>query len=306
MEELSSPFHRALAANRDRYNAQFRLARHRSRNLDANAFLKHLQDFVGPIVDAAGGDPVEVTDALVDLSFATNGRMSALLHKILLDQARFLAMEPRRVSVALANALHHLESQPDTRPTAWVSFLFHRSKLVDTVDAFLDLAAVAAWGFGLAALRESALAVAARLHPDLLWAITGSQDVEQVRADPWWTAYPKGLRVVRKLGAFRGFGGTFVRPPTVFLSRGLLHATDGENTWRVYADIHGGALRKTEHATPEVQSPTFTLSRDGVVSLNGESRALPQLAGASSWASFGNTLAVTTPWTHSITFVAQS
>ncbi|CAM3391759.1 hypothetical protein KIPE111705_06105 [Kibdelosporangium persicum] len=305
MTSAPKPFHQALKANRERYNAKFRLARHRSRNLDANAFLKHLNDFVGPIVNAAGGNPAEVTDALIDLSFASHGRLPRHLHQLLLDQARFVAIEPRRVPVALANALHHLESEPGTAPFRWLSTMRRWGKDIDTVDALLDLGAVAAWVFGLAALRDAALDTAPRLHPGTLRMLTGTTDVALLRADPWWAKNNTGLRIVRRLGKFRGLGGTFIRPPTVFLAHGRLHATDGEHTWRVHADRFGGSLRRTE-AVPEQQAPTLTLSESGVVHSNGITLKHPELAGASSWVSWGNTLAVTTTLTHSIIFVAHS
>ncbi|WP_076994552.1 hypothetical protein [Actinosynnema sp. ALI-1.44] len=305
MEEVT-PFLKALAAHRDRYNAQFRLARHRSKNLDANAFLEHLRVFVSPIVNAAGGDPIEVTDALMDLSLATHGRLPVSLHRVLLNQARFVGMDPARVSVALANALHHLESEPGTTTHKWITYLEYYSRSLETVESLLDLGVVLAWVCGLAALRESALDVASRLAPGTLRGFTFTDDVDQLRADPWWSPTNRGLRIVRKLGAFRGFGGTFTRPPTVFLHEGRLHATDGAHTWRVHADAYGGALRRADNATPQHQAPTLTLSRDGAVSCNGESRVFRQLAGATSWTSWSNTLAVTTPWTHSIMFVAHS
>lgn len=302
MEELS-PFQKALSVNRDRYNARFRLARHRSGNLDANAFLTHLRDFVGPVVDKAGGDPVEVTDALIDLSLATHGKLPADLHRVLLSQARFVAMDPRRVTVALANALHHLEAAPSASPHVWARNLEYHSRKLQTVESLLDLGAVLAWTAGVAALRDSALDVAERISPRTLRAITGTTDIGPLRADPWWTVTRKGLRVVRRLGTFRGFGGTFVKPPTVFLSQGRLHATDGDHTWRVHADRFGGMLRRAPHTQPEHQPPTLTLSPDGAVS--GEV-TVPELAGATSWVSWSNTLAATTPWTHAIIFVARS
>nr|CEL17724.1 hypothetical protein [Kibdelosporangium sp. MJ126-NF4]CTQ91052.1 hypothetical protein [Kibdelosporangium sp. MJ126-NF4] len=305
MEELT-PFHKALAADRDRYNARFRLARHRSKTLDANAFLKHLAEFVSPIVNAAGGDPIEVTDALMDLSFATNGRMPWLVHRVLLDQARFVAMAAQRVSVALANAVHHLESEPDASAVDWVTKMRYLGERLETVESLLDLGAVAAWVCGLAHLRDAALDVADRLDPLVLRALTVGSDADELRSHPWGSRNARGLRTVRRVGRFRGFGGTFTRPPTVFLSQGRLHATDGEQTWRVHADRFGGALRRAPNARPQHQQPTLTLSDNGVVTSNGKSVTLPELAGASSWASWSNTLAVTTPWTHSIIFVADA
>jgi len=116
-------FHHALAEHRERYNAQFRQARLTARQLDAEAMLGHLRTFAGPAVDAAvvaGGDPLAVTDALVDLSYALAGRgklglagrapapeVSLGFGWALPALGRFVAEQPRKVAGAVLNALHH-------------------------------------------------------------------------------------------------------------------------------------------------------------------------------------------------------
>jgi hypothetical protein len=305
LEELS-PFHAALAANRERYNARFRLAKHRAKQLDANAFLTHLRDSVGPAVDAAaaaGADPVVVTDALVDLAFATHGRPPAGLTTLLPALGRFVAAEPRRVPVAMANALHHLESDGD--PAGWVSTMVSVAAMVPTPEALLAAGAVAAWRHGLAVLRSSALSTAREVSPEVLTTILGTSDVDGLVADPWFsTGESRRLQVVRRVGRFRGFGGTFTRPPLVFTSGGQWHATDGQETWRVHADRFGTGVRRVVKATRDEPGKSLTLSKSGDVQYGKDSLNVPELAGASSWASVDNTLAATTPWTHAITFVA--
>lgn len=301
VEELT-PFHTALAAGRERYNAQFRLARHRAKQLDANAFLTLLRDSLGPAVDAAaaaGGDSVVVTDALLDLAFATHGRPPAGLDRLLPALARFVAAEPRRVPVAMANALLHVQSSD------WVTTMTTVAPSLSTVDELLDVGAVAAWRHGLAALRTSALEAARRVSPSVLTAVLGTSDVDALVVDPWFTGEDLGLRVVRRVGAFRGFGGTFVRPPRVFTSHGQWHASDGTDTWRLHVDRFGTSIRRVGHVPRDEPTSGLTLSRHGTVQYDGKSLDVPALAGASSWATVGNTLAATTPWTHAITFVAS-
>jgi hypothetical protein len=301
VEELT-PFHTALAANRERYNAQFRLARHRAKQLDANAFLALLRDSLGPAVDAAaaaGADPAVVTDALIDLAFATHGHLPAGLDTLLPALARFVAADPRRVPVAMANALLHVQSLD------WVTTMTTVTPSLSTVDELLDVGAVAAWRHGLAVLRRSALEAARRVSPAVLATVLGTSDVDALAADPWFTGQDLGLRVVRRVGAFRGFGGTFARPPRVFTSHGQWHATDGTSTWRVHVDRFGTSIRRAGRVPRDEPGNGPTLSRYGTVQYRGQSLEVSALAGATSWATVGNTLAVTTPWTHAITFVAS-
>jgi hypothetical protein len=305
MESLSE-FHTALAERRDQYNARFRLARHRAKNLDANAFLSHLRDFVGPSVDAAaaaGGDPVQVTDALVDLAFTTQGQVPDALRQLLPELARFVAADPRRVAVAMANALHHLESSAG----AWAHTMTVFAPRADSVESLLDIGAVAAWRHGLAVLRNSALSAARRVQPETLTDLLGTSDVDKLAADPWLMPGRKPtLQVVRRVGKFRGFGGAFAQPPKVFVAAGQWYASDGQGTWRIHADRFGAGLRRVDHVTPEQVEPTLTLSDNGDVRFGPVILGIRDLAGASSWVSMSKTLAATTPWTHTITFVAWS
>jgi hypothetical protein len=304
--ESVSPFHTALAERRDQYNARFRLARHRSKNLDTNAFLAHLRDFVGPAVDAAakqGGEPVQVTDALVDLAFAAQGQVPDALRQLLPELARFVAAEPQRVAVAMANALHHLESSGE----AWAHTMTVFAPRADSVESLLDIGAVAAWRHGLAALRNSALSAARRVQPEIVTDLLGTSDVDRLAADPWLIpGRTPSLQVVRRVGKFRGFGGAFAQPPKVFVAAGQWYASDGQGTWRIHADRFGAGLRRVDHVTPDQAEPTLTLAPAGEVRFGEKSLAVRDLAGASSWASMSTTLAATTPWTHAITFVAWS
>lgn len=295
MEGLS-PFHRALRERRDRYNAQFRLAR----SLDATEFLAHLRDAVGPVVDAAGGDAVAVADALVDLSVALAGRRE--VWPLLRAVAPFVGAAPRRVPVSLANALYHLGSAPSGRPAEWVEAMVAVAGRAHDVEELLDAGAVAAWRCGLARLRSSAVQVARRLRPELLAVALGSSTVD---LDSPWSGPSAGLRVVSRVGAFRGFGGVFARPPMVSTSDGSWYASDGVDAWRVYADRFGfGYQRVVSVPSP---GPNDGLLLDGgrvVDPVGGRVLEVPELAEAASWASFGGTLAATTPWTHAIVFVA--
>jgi hypothetical protein len=308
VEELS-PFQAALAARRDVYNARFRLARHRSRNLDASAFLAHLRDAVAPIVDGCGADPLPVADALVELSLELAPRgQDAQLWRLLGSMGALVGAAPRRVPVALANALHHLRSSPTGRVDEWVSTMISLGALTDRPDSLLDAGAVAAWRCGLAQLRSSALQRAGHVRPDLLEIALGSEvDFPRLVADPWFDPAQSGLRVVRRVGAFRGFGGVFARPPLVSTSDGCWFATDGAGSWRMYADRFGVAFRRVASVPAAGQNDGLTLDSGKVTdAATGQVLDVAELAEATSWASSGGTLAATTPWSHAILFVAST
>ena len=324
MEALSQ-FHTVLAARRERYNQQFRLARHHARGLDPAEFLAHLRDVVGPIVDAVHADPEPVCDALVELSLAmahrgrlgTSGAVADGLRRLLPAIPDLVAAQPRRLPVAVVNSLHHLEVSPTGDPAGWIDTMLELRHHAADVPEFLDAGAVAAWRRGLAQLRDAALATAARLPERLVrvaLATKSTVDIKRLAADPWLdprlTEHAGDvLLLARRVGGFRGFGGTFRRPPTVSTSDGRWYASDGEDAWRVHADRFGVSLGRVLEmpAGPGDVGP-LVLKAGGIVSdtTTGAALELPELADATSWASAGGTLAATTPWTHGILFVART
>ena len=306
-----SPFQTVLEKRREQYNARFRLARHRTGSLDPQEFLAYLRDVVGPVVDVAA-EPEPVCDALVELSLelASRGRLGGEFARLLPAVAPFLTADPRRLPMALANALHHLESSG----AAWVDTMTRLAGEATSADSLLAAGAVAAWRHGLARLRTAALTTAATLPLPLLGIALGTSstvDLARLEADPWCSPGALGepaLLQVRRVGAFRGYGGTFRRPPTVSTSDGRWYASDGVDTWRVFADRFGVSLGRV----PGVPAGSFNtgglrLSGSQVVDTEtGLSLDLPELADATSWASADATLAATTPWTHGILFVART
>lgn len=323
MEALSQ-FHTVLAERRERYNQQFRLARHRSRGLDPAEFLTHLREVVGPIVDAVPHDPVAVCDALVELSLAlaARGRLASSdavadgWRRLLPAVPALVATAPRKLPAALLNALHHLEVSPTGDPAGWLDTMLELRLRTANVPEFLSAGAVAAWRHGLAQLRTAALDTAATLPKSLahiaLRAPT-TVDVDRLAADPWLDPAHTDrdanvLLLARRVGGFRGFGGVFRRPPTVSTVDGRWYATDGSDAWRVHADRFGVSLDRVATMPDPGDVGPLVLKTGGIVAdtSTGATLTLPELADATSWASAGGTLAATTPRTHGILFVART
>ncbi|WP_258903824.1 hypothetical protein [Actinokineospora sp. UTMC 2448] len=314
-----TPFQRALEARREQYNARFRMARHRNRSLSPADVLAHLHTRVGPVVAAAGGDPVEVTDALVELSFAAAERdaLSSPVFDVLPALAGFVGAAPRRVPAAVLNAALHLA---DADLAGWLRTLGTLGRLIapSAPDRLLAAGAVAAWRHGLARLRASALAAAAELAPDLRAVALGVSSpvsdaaLAALAADPWAEPNARGavaVRAVRRVGAFTGFGGRFRRPPVVHAVGGRWFAV-ADQTWELVADRFGAALLPVPGLPPGPPGvPELSLRPGGLVVDDagpGGALALPELASATSVAGHGGTLAVTTAYSHAVVFVART
>lgn len=158
----------------------------------------------------------------------------------------------------------------------------------------------------------------------------------RLEADPWGDPAqpedaPRAIGLVMETGGFRGLGGPFLNPPTVVLADGGFVVSDRSRHFTLTADRYGAAfLRTTAPATTPTQAEgaaglvaslarsllgadrpswstpegTLSLSEDGAVSWGRRNMSAAVLAGASSTAFDGRTLAITHPLSHSVFLVA--
>src|SRR5262249_5599406 len=157
-----------------------------------------------------------------------------------------LAREPACVAGSLSNAAWNLGQQPGARPDWWIDQMRELGAECERVEDLLKYGKVLAWQAGMAQYRGAALETARQLAPALaaraLHLPAGadarqlSAALERLKLDPWLpaeksfeTAAPaKRISVVRSVGAFRGFGGPFLRPPAVSSAENRLWVGDGE------------------------------------------------------------------------------
>jgi hypothetical protein len=190
--------------------------------------------------------------------------------------------------------------------------------------ALLEAGKILAWRAGMAHYRDGALAACTSLPRPLVTAALGlpdgevSPDFEAVlrglRADPWLRpaeavrAGPeRRLRLVARVGAFRGFRGSFLRPPRLTLADGHLFAHDGEACWVVHADVFGATLHRVGAEPPRGDSRPrgpFQLDRSGIVRCGGHAQPFPELREASSAVSDETMLAASVPFSHAVYLVA--
>jgi len=137
--------------------------------------------------------------------------------------------------------------------------------------------------------------------------------IARIAADPWLDAAaaaadaPRRLRAVGQVGAFRGFGGPFLRPPQVWASSRQLVVTDGETVWRIIADRYGTSFVRHAATVPaDPPDPAISLTAGGKLTWGDDRLDVPAIAGAVGFASDGLTLAVTLPMSHRVFLFARS
>lgn len=330
-----------LEARRSRFNAQFAEAKHGRPALDPRQFATHLTQVVAPLVETvarhAPDRADEVAQALYDLSLDLVGRDllgPAARHPAIVEGWAWLlpqlpdrlAEAPRVFVGAITNALFTLAVTPGARPKQWLREVAALSTLCGSATELLEAAKVLAWRAGMAHYRASALDLCRRLSPPLATAALGLPEtaldreeidtlIHQLLADPWLdpvqalAGKPEAqhLHLVGRVGAFRGFGGTFMRPPRVTSPGGQFVASDGEQHWLIHADRFGATLHRLPALPaekPVLAAPLFKVGLRGKVSRGTHQAVFPDLAVTHSSAANASTLAVTTPLSHAVYLIA--
>ena len=332
---------------RGRMNAQFAEARLANPALDGAAVLECLETTIAPAVDAVAAVRAERADpaleALYPLALALLGQDLLGAHTrdpligegwraLLPVAARQLAEAPETVAGALTNALFNLSRTPGVRGREWIANLSELAPRCAEMATLLKVGQVLAWRAGLAQYRTGALALCAQLDPTLARAALGvpagsrldmAAILKQLADDPWLNpaaldGRPRqvALRIVARVGAFRGFDGPFIAPPTVSAAGEALLVTDGEGTWQLTADVFGATFHRV---TPTLRSGqasdggrgtgglgAWKVERGPKVTLGPLSATFRELPDISSSAAVGQTLAVTTALSHAVYLIAAT
>jgi len=136
------------------------------------------------------------------------------------------------------------------------------------------------------------------------WGGESASIVARLRTDPWLrpddligTQPVRTPRIAYRPGGFRGFGGPFLRPPTVARYDGQFVLTDGETWCTLATDTFGATLRRLDtvpKTAPQPVSQRWLVMADGQISNGAERFQSEALANATSWASDDTTLVITT------------
>jgi hypothetical protein len=236
-----------------------------------------------------------------------------------------VAQAPRLFAGSVTNALYHLETTPGANPEEWIQYMLRLGALEPEVAALLEAGKVAAWRSGMAQYRASALDGCTGLSRQLCYTALGLRAEEdplglegilqQLRTDPW--VHPtavlsrhtpnRELQLVARVGAFRGFGGAFLRPPRLTYAGGQFFASDGEACWAIHADVFGATLSRVGAQPPRAEgnrNGALQLDPNGLVRCGAYARLFPELRNATDAISDRATLAVTVPLSHAVYLVA--
>jgi hypothetical protein len=333
MPKLPAPFIAALEEDREALNMRFALRLRGGSRIDGAAFMQHLQEAVGPLIEQIHAILPErsraAVTALYDVSLdlfaaallgpeAKMTWVQRVWRELLPKATKLLTREPQRVAGCLSNAAFQVASQPGTRPQDWLERMQAVVPQCESTGEMLEAGKVAAWQAGLVQYRNAALDAAESLRP-LIAALAMnlpvsmpaeelSLRVKHLREHVWLTAESAGstqvagMESVGAVGAFTGFGGLFHRPPVVESEDSRLFVSDGRWQWELLADRYGAWFRKLGAAPAKHSKPATRVAIDqqGNIRWGKQSLAAPHLAGATSFAATEQTLAVTIPTSHHV------
>jgi hypothetical protein len=316
-----------LRSDRAELNARFAAARHASPSLDPEAFASVLVELVAPLVEvcegALPGSARRVGSELYDiaLELTAQGRILGPVRSAWSDLlpalAAHVSAEPRRVAGGVLNAVVTLEQAPGARPDEWADRMRAAAPRCADAETLLRAGQVAAWRAGMAGYRTTALDLAATLPPDVLPAVlgAGAEHLDGLRADPWFDPADAVARPPVRVGAFRGFGGTFVRPPVLEPAldpaTGAVVAVDGTERWLVLADAFGWSITRPGPPVASDAGGGATVPPVILTASAGAGSPVPPeivaqghvLAEPTSWLAVPGALAVTSALSHAVHFL---
>ena len=331
--EPTHPLAVALAADRERYNALFEVARARHDTLDGGDVAAVLAETLAPLVEGDKASPVLdalfpfVLDAVGKAHIGPSARqpdIDVAWRQALLGSRRHLERDPARLATAILTALRTLAATPGAQPLRWARRFAELASLAATADELLNAGAVLAWREGLARLRTAALRTSSELPSALALSALGVPDtsghrdalataLDRLRSNPWRTpeqafTTPRGdaeLALQRVCGGFRGFGGPFLRPPTVVASSSGLIASDGDRWFRLHADVFGTAFERIgDFEAESTVDHAPWIGTSGVVQWGNRQTKINGLAHVMSQAATETTLAAVIPKSHRIALIA--
>jgi len=336
---ISDSFARILQSHRDRYNAKFAEARWHRPKLEPEAWASLLRTTVAPIVEAV--DRVqpelaaEAAEALYDLALELLGQdllgprsphpaVAAGWEALLPRLGRFVANAPRQVAGSVTNALYNLSTTRGARPMDWIGSLSSLAEACPDTLTLLQLGQVMAWRAGLAHYRLDALEIVTRLaaaNVPLAGAALGLPAdepvplegvIDRLLANPWLSpiaaagpaqAPSAPLRLVARVGDFRGLGGEFLTPPLVMAADGRLVVKEGERWWFLAADVFGATLYRAPEQGVKPQTIVPPEWKGALEAVKQAGYPHPQTI--SSLAAIDTTLATTSSLSHRVHLFAR-
>lgn len=330
---------RELENQRDALNRLYRSRLALGTKIDAKHFTEHVRTRIGGILTAVDAVLPERTRLALSELFEVSlelfaaghfgeetrtPHLSSLWESLFPKIAKPLARAPRRVAGCLSNAVVQIEQQSPVSAERWIRLVAQAGAYTESVDELLVLGKVAAWISGMAHYRSSALAAASSIPTQAMASLLGLDPgsdgimvrdcLTQLQQSPWYTVNTSQrthgtVKQVAQCGAFRGFGGTLIKPPTVATIDEKLMVSDGQHVWQIFADRFGAVTQRVD-AEPfrgklGLSKSNPRIAADGTIKWDKATIVRADLANANSVAFDGTTLAVTIPTSFHVYLFAQ-
>jgi hypothetical protein len=264
---ISSAFAQVLQARRAELNARFHLGRQRFPRLDTAAFSRFLSEAVDPVIVAVHAYDRAAVDRVVSVAYdcalqlaghgvtGESARAAAIVagwRNALAAAAAHVAAAPETVLPAVTNALHGLYADEDCDIEQWQHGLRSAVAHCRTPDEFLSAGQVLAWQGGLAHFRDAALHLLQRFPQSLSAHLLSVEEARlpsvlaRLTTDPWFDPARGSAKaaVIRRIGAFRGFGGSFLQLPLVRAAANGWMVRSGDEHWFLVADAFGATFHR--------------------------------------------------------------
>ncbi|MGC8493662.1 MAG: hypothetical protein ACP5SH_18220 [Syntrophobacteraceae bacterium] len=336
---ISEAFATVLKEGRSDFNMRFFEARRRFPTLNGDEFAAFLTTSIDPVVAAvstinpertfeAASMAYDVALELVGQGLAGQGARRNSIEegwrRIFPSASGFVAEEPARIIPAVCNAIHNLAATQGANPGKWLGDMERMATVCRDPGEFLKCGQVAAWRAGLAHFREGAIELAKALPEAAARAALGVRPgvsvsglLDRLSRDPWFNPENGGdpdhapgprLRIARRAGAFRGFGGLFWEPPLVAASGEHFLVKSGRECWLLVADVFGAVFHRKDPGEFKKEGnaaiPSSITVEGAIICCEGLSVELPEIGGFTSIAANSHTLALTSPLTHVVTLLA--
>lgn len=326
---ISPVFAQALQSRRAELNARFNLARHRLPRLDAAAFSRFLREAVDPLIIAVHAHDSAAVDRVVSAAYdcalqlaghgAAGESARALTivqgwRNVLTAAAVHVAAAPEKILPALTNALHGLSTDQGCDIEQWQHRLRAAAVHCRTPDAFLSAGQVLAWHCGLAHFRDAALELLQQLPqslsahllnveagrlPSVLAGLTTDRWFDPARA-------AANVPVIRRSGAFRGFGGSFLQLPLVRAAQNGWMVRSGDEFWFLAADAFGATFHRATDSEWSASGAGDPVEHVGMRLLyGGTTLELADAGPITSSAARGGAIACTFAHSYQVTLVSQ-
>lgn len=325
---ISQELTAALDARRAELNARFRAVGTLHSHLNRERFMSFVRDCMDPLIVKIHRQVPEAVHAVVAAAYDAGLQLIAARateepeqrdlirlawREALPAKPHFVAANPTQIIASVNNALLQIAAVDKGAAANWLRELIRMSAHCESSDEFLNCGQVLAWTSGLAHFRSGALELLQAMRDPLVQAIfdveqPASELRAQLHGSRWFSPRHRvgSVDVLSKVGAFRGFGGTFLEPPSAAAHADGWVIRSGSEHWYLIADAFGHSLHRATAEEWQHAERTSTRSRAQFAGtrLLDAKLDIADAGAITSAAAWDGAIACTTALSHQVIIVA--